>query len=31
MTMICRVAESCFWMHRYLERADNMARLIEVN
>lgn len=29
--MICRVAESCFWMHRYLERADNMARLIEVN
>jgi uncharacterized alpha-E superfamily protein len=29
--MICRVAESCFWMHRYLERADSMARLLEVN
>ncbi|MCA9563591.1 MAG: alpha-E domain-containing protein [Myxococcales bacterium] len=27
--MICRVAENCFWMHRYLERADNMARLID--
>jgi uncharacterized alpha-E superfamily protein len=29
--MICRVAESCFWLHRYLERADSMSRLLEVN
>ncbi|MEO1174055.1 MAG: alpha-E domain-containing protein, partial [Myxococcota bacterium] len=26
-----RVAESCFWLTRYLERAENVARLIRVN
>lgn len=29
--MISRVAESCFWLHRYVERAENTARLLEVN
>ena len=29
--MISRVAEHCFWMSRYLERAENTARLLEVN
>jgi len=29
--MISRVAEHCFWMTRYLERAENTARLLEVN
>ena len=29
--MISRVAEHCFWMARYLERAENTARVIEVN
>ncbi len=29
--MISRVAENCFWMHRYVERAENMARLLHVN
>ncbi len=29
--MISRVAEHCFWMARYLERAENAARLLEVN
>lgn len=29
--MISRVAESCFWLQRYLERADNTARLVSVN
>ncbi len=29
--MISRVAESCFWLHRYMERAENAARLLEVN
>jgi uncharacterized alpha-E superfamily protein len=29
--MISRVAESCFWLHRYLERAENMARLLDAN
>lgn len=29
--MIARVAESCFWLHRYIERVDNTARLIGVN
>ncbi len=31
MTMISRVAESCFWLTRYLERAENVARLLRVN
>ena len=29
--MISRVAGTCFWMHRHLERAENMARLVRVN
>ncbi|MGL6097494.1 MAG: alpha-E domain-containing protein [Fimbriiglobus sp.] len=29
--MISRVAEHCFWLARYLERAENTARLLEVN
>ena len=29
--MISRVAEHCFWMSRYLERADNTARVLDVN
>ncbi len=29
--MISRVAEHCFWLSRYLERAENMARILEVN
>lgn len=30
-TMLCRVADSLFWMSRYLERAENTARLVDVN
>ena len=29
--MISRVASCCFWLHRYLERAENVARLLRVN
>lgn len=29
--MISRVAESCFWLHRYVERAESTARLLQVN
>src|SRR5437588_413014 len=29
--MISRVAEHCLWLSRYLERAENTARTIEVN
>lgn len=29
--MLSRVAESLYWMARYLERAENTARLINVN
>jgi uncharacterized alpha-E superfamily protein len=29
--VISRVADSCFWLARYLERADTLARLLEVN
>ena len=29
--MLSRVAESVFWMSRYLERAENTARFIDVN
>ncbi len=28
-TMLARTAESLFWMSRYMERAENMARLAE--
>src|SRR4051794_20076204 len=29
--MLSRVAESIYWMNRYLERAENVARFIDVN
>ncbi|MBI2826531.1 MAG: alpha-E domain-containing protein [Planctomycetia bacterium] len=29
--MLSRVANSIFWMNRYIERAENVARFIEVN
>ena len=29
--MISRVAESCFWLQRYVERAESTARLVRVN
>ena len=29
--MLTRVAESLYWMARYLERAENVARLLDVN
>ncbi|MDX1567069.1 MAG: alpha-E domain-containing protein [Longimicrobiales bacterium] len=29
--MISRVAQSCFWLHRYLERVDSTARALRVN
>lgn len=29
--MLSRVAESIYWMSRYVERAENIARFIEVN
>ena len=29
--MLSRVAESMFWLHRYVERAENVARFIVVN
>jgi len=29
--MLSRIADSLFWMSRYLERAGNTARLVEIN
>lgn len=29
--MISRVAENCFWLGRYVERADTFARILAVN
>jgi uncharacterized alpha-E superfamily protein len=29
--VISRVADSCFWISRYIERVDTLARLLEVN
>ena len=29
--MLSRVANSVYWMNRYIERAENVARFIEVN
>ena len=29
--MLSRVAESVYWMNRYIERAENVARFIDVN
>jgi len=31
MATISRVADHCFWLSRYLERAENIARILEVN
>ena len=30
MPMLCRVADSLFWMSRYIERAENTVRLVDV-
>ena len=30
MAMLSRVADSLFWMGRYLERAEQLARQLEV-
>jgi uncharacterized alpha-E superfamily protein len=30
LTMLSRVADALFWMSRYLERADHVARLLDV-
>lgn len=29
--MISRVAESCFWLNRYMERVETLARILDVN
>src|SRR5687768_6625622 len=29
--MLSRVAESVYWMNRYVERAENVARFVNVN
>ena len=29
--MLSRVANAVYWMSRYLERADNVARFVHVN
>ena len=29
--MLSRVADSCFWLSRYLERAESSARILDVN
>ena len=29
--MLSRVAESLYWLSRYIERAENLARLVDVN
>ena len=29
--MLSRVADSIYWMSRYIERAENVARFVEVN
>lgn len=29
--MLSRVASSIYWVNRYIERAENYARFIEVN
>ena len=30
-TLLSRVADSVYWMSRYIERAENVARFVEVN
>ena len=29
--MLSRVGESIYWMARYVERAENLARIVDVN
>ena len=29
--MLSRVADSLYWMSRYIERAENVARFVDVN
>lgn len=29
--MLSRVANSLYWMSRFIERADNTARIVDVN
>ena len=29
--MLSRVADSIYWMSRYVERAENVSRFIDVN
>src|SRR5690349_17929557 len=29
--MLSRVADSIYWMNRYIERAENVARIVDVN
>ena len=29
--MLSRVADSIYWLNRYVERAENIARFIDVN
>ena len=29
--MLSRIAESLYWMARHLERADNTARVLDIN
>jgi uncharacterized alpha-E superfamily protein len=29
--MLSRVADSIYWMNRYVERAENVARFVDVN
>ena len=29
--MLSRVASSSYWMSRYVERAENVARFVDVN
>ncbi len=29
--MLSRVAESIYWLNRFVERADNVARFVDVN
>lgn len=31
MSMLSRVAENIYWLGRYLERAENTARVVNVN
>jgi uncharacterized alpha-E superfamily protein len=31
MPMLSRVADSLYWMSRYLERAEHTTRLLDVN